>query len=157
VVTCRVPEKFRNFLVCLNVTDITFPACSQGFNLWCLLTFSNLLSFKPSTTLIPSNFQCSLLAISLRSSRFFAHGDENSFKGAKPNARPNLLGISSGPLLRDKLEGFGEIPRPAASLNLRSGQFELAERKYIIQCSVQYLSGSQPGLVLRTGKFQIPS
>jgi hypothetical protein len=36
-----------------------------------------------------------LAAISL-SSRLFAHGDKNSsFKGAKPNVRPNSFGISS--------------------------------------------------------------
>ncbi|KAJ7820041.1 hypothetical protein B0H13DRAFT_383654 [Mycena leptocephala] len=59
-----------------------------------------------------------------------------------------VFGIPSGPLFPGN--GFSEIRRAAASLNLRSG---VAEAQHIIQYSVQSLSGSQSEPALRTGKF----
>jgi hypothetical protein len=95
----KILPKSRNFPAWLEVTDITFPVCSQPFNSRCPLTTSHLastlhrLSFScsPPRSRSPSTFKFS--------SRLFAHGDENfSFKGGNPNlGSENFFGILISP------------------------------------------------------------
>ncbi|KAJ7820050.1 hypothetical protein B0H13DRAFT_1921440 [Mycena leptocephala] len=78
-------------------------------------------SRRPSQAEQAESHLASTLILMLEISMFFAEM-KTPLQGGKPE--PNWFRISSGPLLRDKLEGSGEIPRSAASLNLRSNVAE---------------------------------